>query len=63
MKNITIAVPDCPMWGKMDVGVVLMLPDVLAKKAIKNGWGTKSSNPTLLLGERIRMAKERKWGN
>ena len=61
MKNITIAVSDCPMWGKMDVGVVLMLPDVLAKRAVKKGWGTKSSNPTLLLGERIKMAKERKW--
>ena len=60
MKNVTISVSDCPMWKRLDIGTVLMMPDVPADEAIANNWAENTVNNSLLLGERIRIAKENK---
>jgi len=39
---------------------VLMMPDVPADEAIANNWAENTVNNSLLLGERIRIAKENK---
>ena len=61
MKNVTIVTPDCPMWKKLDTGTILRMPTVQADKAVFNKWAEETADKKmLLLGERVKLAKERK---
>ena len=61
MKSVTIVESSCPLWKRLEAGIILRVPDVEADLAIANDWAKETSNGTLLLlGERVKKAKENK---
>jgi len=52
MKNIITLITDCAMWKRLDLGTVIMMPDVEANKAVKNGWASKTVSNNTLRGEK-----------
>ena len=61
MKNVTTIISDCMFWKRLDIGTVLRMPDLHADKAIVNHWAEETSdNKLLLMGEKVRLAKENK---
>ena len=52
MKSIATIMTDCTMWKKLDRGTILIVPDKVAIKAIKNRWAKKAEHNNLLRGER-----------
>ena len=53
MKHVTTLITDCPMWKKLDLGTVLMMPYSDANKAIKNKWARKTISNHTLRGENV----------
>ena len=60
MINISITTSSCLMWKNLDSGTVIRMSDVQAKEAISSNWAKLAGKNLLLLGERVRLIKERR---
>ena len=42
MKKITTTVKNCPMWKRLDLGTVLVVPDSEADTALIENWAVEA---------------------